>query len=171
MTVRIPLLLAGLLSLFILPFTADADSHGTKAGNLEITGAWARATPPGAKNGGAFLTVQNHGMQDDKLVSAAGDMAKKVELHNHINDNGVMRMREVPFIDVPKHGQAVLKPGSYHVMMLGLKAPLKEGASIMVKLTFEKAGDVMVHMPIMKGSGKAMKGMKHGHDMNKKMGQ
>ncbi|MBT6095162.1 MAG: copper chaperone PCu(A)C [Rhodospirillaceae bacterium] len=162
MIIRIPLLFAGLLSLFILPFNgAIADSHGMMVGKLEITGAWARATPPSAKNGGAFLTVSNHGATADKLISASTDAAKKTELHNHINDNGVMRMRQVPHIDVPMHGQAVLKPGSYHVMMMGVKAPLVDGSSIMVKLTFEKAGDVMVHMPVKKAGGAMKKMMKH----------
>ncbi len=165
MTLRIPLLIAGLLSLFILPFhAAIAGSHGIKVGELEITGAWARATPPGSKNGGAFLTVTNRGMAADKLIAASTSASKKTELHNHINDNGVMRMRQVPHIDVPMHGAAVLKPGSYHVMMMGLKAPLADGSSIMVKLTFEKAGDVMVHMPVKKGNaGMMKKKMKHSH--------
>ena len=70
-------------------------------------------------------------------------------------------MRQVPHIDVPMHGQAVLKPGSYHVMMMGVKAPLVDGSSIMVKLTFEKAGDVMVHMPVKKAGGAMKKMMKH----------
>ncbi len=167
-TLRFPLPLAGLITLFALLILAGPAPAAdmTKVGELEISGAWARATPPGSKNGGAFLTVANHGMAADKLVSAASDVANRVELHNHINDNGVMRMRQVPFIPVPMHGKAELKPGSYHVMFMGLKAPLKEGSMVMVKLTFEKAGDVMVHMPVLKGMGK----MKPGQMMNHKMG-
>ncbi len=167
MTTRhIVLAIAGLfLALLFTLGTIHAASHGTKADNLEITGAWARATPPRAKNGGAFLTVTNHGMVADKLVAASTEMAKKTELHNHINDNGIMRMRHVPHVEVPAHGQAVLKPGSYHVMMMGLKGPLREGEMLMVKLTFKKAGTVMVHMPIMKGTAMP-KGVKMQHKHN-----
>jgi len=164
-TLRTPLPLAGLFTLFALLILAQpAPAADTiKQGALEISGAWARATPPGSKNGGAFLTVTNAGGGDDKLMAAASDVANRVELHNHINDNGVMRMRQVPFIPVPKGGKAELKPGSYHVMFMGLKAPLKEGGMVMVKLTFEKAGEVMVHMPVLKGMGKMKPGMMMNH--------
>jgi len=101
--------LAGLIAATFLAVAATS----AFAADLEITGAWARATPPGAKNGGAYLTVVNHGPAD-KLVAAGGTVAARIELHSHTMEGGVMKMRQVPFIDVPMHGQAVLKPGGIH---------------------------------------------------------
>jgi periplasmic copper chaperone A len=168
MTSRISLLSAGLLSLFILaPNAANAASHGVNVGNLEITNAWVRAAPPNARNGGGYLTITNHGMVGDKLLSATSNVSPKTELHTHINDNGVMRMRQVPHVVVPMRGQAVFKPGGLHIMFMGLKTPLKVGGTVMLKLRFEKAGEVMVHAPIKKGPDMKMKMPNHSHDMNK----
>jgi copper(I)-binding protein len=133
---------------------------GAIAADLEVTGAWARATPPGVKNGGGYMTIQNHGAAD-KLVGVGGDIAARIELHEHAMVGDVVKMRKVPAIEVPMHGKAELKPGGYHVMFIGLKAPLKEGAMVMIKLKFEKGGEVMVHMPVRKAAPGGMSGMEH----------
>lgn len=174
MTLRIPPLLAGLILAASLNVSAAlAGSHVAKVGNLEISDAWIRATPPGVKNGGGYLTVTNHGMAADKLVSASADISKTVELHNHIMDEGVMRMRQVPHIEVPMHASVSLKPGGYHVMFMGLKNQLKEGDMVMLTLHFAEAGDVMVHAPVKRGRGGMMKKHQHQHQnqMKKKMKQ
>lgn len=145
---RLRPLIAGLITSAVIA-TAAA---GALAGELEITGAWARATPPGVKNGGGYMTIVNHGAAD-KLLGASGTVAARIQLHNHVMDDGVMRMRQVEYIEVPMHGRAVLEPGGLHVMFMGLKEQLKPGAMVMLTLTFEKAGEVMVHMPIKKAAG------------------
>lgn len=146
-----------------------------KAGNIMIEAPFARATPGSAKAGGAFLTLRNEGDEADTLISAEADVAKRVELHTHINDNGVMRMRKVDGIDVAAHGTTELKPGGYHVMFIGLKAPLKEGESFPLKLTFAKSGSVTITMPVrrigaMSADGK-MGGMDHGKMDHGNMGK
>ena len=138
-----------------------------KAGNIMIEAPFARATPGSAKAGGAFLTLRNEGDEADTLISAEADVADRVELHTHINDNGVMRMRKVDGIDVAAHGTTELKPGGYHVMFIGLKAPLKEGEAFPLKLTFAKSGSVTITMPVrrigaMSADGK-MGTMDHGN--------
>ena len=65
------------------------------AGDLTASSPWARATPQGAKNGAAYLSLRNTSSQDDALLAARGDVAERIELHTHINDNGVMKMRQV----------------------------------------------------------------------------
>ena len=162
------LALLGGLFFFILnePAPCLAASDRTVAGKLEITQAWARTTPPGAKNGVAFMVITNHGMSADKLTALNSKASDKTELHNHTNENGIMRMRRVPHIHIPRHSQAILKPGSYHVMFIGLKTRFKEGDVVIVKLKFEKAGEVLLHMPIKKG-GTMLKGdmkIKHKHN-------
>ena len=109
---------------------------------VQIEKPWARATAPGAKVAGGYLVIRNAGAAADRLVSASSPASAKVELHVHINDNGVMRMREVPGYDVPAKGSFELKPGSAHLMFVDIKRAFKEGERLPVKLKFEKAGEV-----------------------------
>ena len=101
-----------------------------------------RATAPGAKVAGGYMVMRNTGAAADRLLSASSRAAAKVELHVHINDNGVMRMREVRGYDVPAKGAFELKPGGAHLMFLDIKRPFKEGEKVPVKLKFQKAGEV-----------------------------
>lgn len=104
-----------------------------QADQLEVEGAWVRLLPPGSKNTGAFFSVKNRGRAEVRLVSARADVVDRAELHTHLHENGVMKMRQVPHIEV-KAGETVrLAPGGLHVMLFGLKAPLVEGQ--VVKLT------------------------------------
>jgi copper(I)-binding protein len=130
---------------------------------VEITHAWARATAATAKTGGAYLTIANKGASDDRLVAVAGTVAAKAELHVTSMDNGVMKMRPLPAVDIKAGGQAELKPGGMHIMLVGLAAPLKEGQTFPLTLTFEKAGKVEVTVTVEKAGAmgdRAMPGMK-----------
>lgn len=118
------------------------------ADSVTVTGAWARAGAPTAKAGAAFLTLNNGGDAPDRLISARTPVADKAELHTHIMDNGVMKMREVDAIDVAPGAPVTLKPGGLHVMLLGLKQPLTEGSRFPVTLTFDKAGAVTVEVTV-----------------------
>ncbi len=157
----LPLLAAALGLMFSAALPAQA--HDFTVGGLKIDHPWARATPGQAKNGAAYLVIHSSEAADDRLVAAATDVAQRVELHNHLNVDGVMQMREVEGIDVPAGGMATLKPGSFHVMLMGLKAPLKEGESFPLTLTFEKAGSTTVEVNVEAvGSMGSMSGdMKH----------
>ncbi|SDT93053.1 copper chaperone PCu(A)C [Stappia sp. ES.058] len=130
-------------------------------GDLTLSDAWTRATPPRAVAGGGFITIVNAG-KGDRLVSAAANVSDKTELHEMAVTDGVMKMREMADgIPVPAGETLELKPGSYHVMFLGLNAPLKQGDVVPVTLTFEKAGSVEVSFSVEKIGAKGM-GMKHG---------
>ena len=109
---------------------------------IQVEKPWARATAPGAKVAGGYMLIRNAGAAGDRLVSASSAVAAKVELHVHINDNGVMRMREVRGYDVPAKGSFELKPGGAHLMFMEIQRPFKEGDKLPVKLKFEKAGEV-----------------------------
>ena len=108
-----------------------AQDMGTPAmaGDIAVGGAWARETTPGARAGAVYLTMDNKGDAGDRLVGAATAAANEAMLHTHTMQDGVMKMRPVDAVDVPAHGQAMLKPGGFHVMLTGLKGPLKEGAT------------------------------------------
>jgi copper(I)-binding protein len=92
--------------------------------------------------GAVYVTITNTGKDPDALVSASSDAAQAVELHETKNESGVMKMRPVQKIDVPAGGKIEMKPGGYHVMLLGLKHDLKPGEKVPVTLKFERGGEV-----------------------------
>ena len=115
---------------------------------IQIEKPWSRATAPGAKVGGGYMLIRNQGAAADKLVAASSPAAGKVELHVHINEGGVMKMREVPGYNVPAKGAFELKPGGAHLMFMDLKAPFKEGDRFPMTLKFEKAGEVKTEFQV-----------------------
>lgn len=126
---------------FVLLYLSLFFSFSVQA-QVQIEKPWARATAPGAKVAGGYMVIRNAGATGDKLVSASSPAAAKVELHVHVNENGVMKMREVPAYDVPAKGSFELKPGGAHLMFMDIKRPFREGEKLPVKLKFEKAGEV-----------------------------
>ena len=145
---------AALLALAAAPPHAHAQSP-----TVEVSEAWARATTSSARVGGVFLTMKATGGAD-RVVSASSPVSEKVELHETIRDGNVMRMREVPALMVPAGEAVVLKPGSYHIMLIGLKRPLNRGETFPVTITFEKAPAVTATVTVQAaGAG----GMGHRH--------
>lgn len=128
---------------------ATAHAADYQAGAVKIEQPWARASAGPAANGGAFMTLTNAGAPD-RLLKAASPVARIVELHTHLNEDGVMKMRPVPAIDLAAGAKVELKPGSFHVMLIGLHAPLKEGTQFPLTLTFEKAGTVEIQVAVQK---------------------
>jgi hypothetical protein len=99
-------------------------------------------------NGAIYVTLSNSGSQPDALVSASTDVAQKTELHETTRDGGVMKMRPVKEIPVPAGGKTELKPGGYHIMLMGLKHDLKPGEKVAVTLKFEHGGEAQVEAPV-----------------------
>src|SRR3954451_15958794 len=108
-----------------------------QTGGVEITDAWARATPGGAENGAAYLTLTSP--TGDRLTGVTSPAAAKTQLHEMTNDGGVMKMRDVTAIDLPPGEPVTLKPGGLHVMMMGLAHPLQPGQSVPLTLHFDSA--------------------------------
>lgn len=119
-------------------------------GGMTVTQAWARATPGNVKTGAIYLTATNNGASADRLIGASSPAAEKAELHEMSMDNGIMKMRPVKSLAIAPGKSLVLKPGGYHVMLTGLKAPLKEGDTVPLTLQFEKAGAIAVTAQIAK---------------------
>jgi hypothetical protein len=128
--------------------TGVAVAADARLKDLVIDHPWARATPPGAKSGGAFLTIENRGATPDKLVDAATPAAKFVEIHEMSMEGGMMKMRAVPGVEIKPGAKAELKPGGFHVMLFDLKQPLKAGDAFPLTLVFEKAGKVEVSVVV-----------------------
>ena len=125
--------------LFALAFgLVVAHAAAAETTGLEVTGAWARATPGGSTIGAAYLTITSP--TADRLTGAATPIAKKAELHTMSMEGNVMKMRPVASIDIPAGQPVALKPGGYHIMLTGLSRPLRAGQSFALTLTFEKAG-------------------------------
>lgn len=139
---------------FAIAFTAlvltagSALAHEYKAGTVTVSHPWARATPPNAKVGAAYFTAEASRLAGDRLMSAKSDVAGRAEIHNHINEGGVMKMRPVESVIVSAGNKVTFKPSGYHVMLMDLKQPLKEGDILPLTLVFEKAGEIKVEATI-----------------------
>jgi len=121
-----------------------AHAHSFKIGAIDIGHPYARATAPGQPTGGGYLKLENKGGGDDRLLSARAGVSASVELHSMAMEGDVMRMRQVDGVALPAGKTVELKPGGFHLMFVGLKAPLKDGDKFPMTLKFEKAGEVEV---------------------------
>ena len=114
---------------------------------------------PGVPNSAVYLMIHNANEMDDRLVAAATPAAKRAELHTHIMDDGIMRMRRVEAFAAPSNVLVKLASGGDHIMLLGLKEPLTVGMEIPLTLTFEHAGEITLTAPVV-----ARDAGHHGHD-------
>jgi len=139
------------------------------AGDIMVEDAYARTSTMMSKSGAAFMMLMNHGAEDDRLVSASSDVAQRVELHTHKEDaNGVMQMLKVEEgFPIPAGGMHALARGGDHVMFMGLNRQLAQGDIVTVTLSFEKAGDMTIEVPV-DLERKPMHGMKMNHGNMKK---
>lgn len=144
------LLAVTLIGLAVLSQAAQAMEYRVK--DLTVSHPWARATAGPARAGAAYLTITNHGKAVDRLLAVATPAARRADVHTTLMDQGIMKMRPVKAVEVHPGEPAVLRPGGMHVMLMGLKAPLKTGGSFPLTLTFETAGTVEV-MVTVKGAG------------------
>lgn len=158
------------LALFAVALGAAPQAHSQeiKAGDLMITQAWSRATPGGAKIGGGYLTIENKGAVADRLIGGSGDIAARVEVHEMSMKDGVMTMRPLDKGLAIEPGKTVkLAPGGYHLMLMDLKGPLKQGDKVPVTLEFEKAGKVKLSFDVQAVGAQAPAGADGGHEMKK----
>ena len=125
---------------------------------IQVEHGWSRATPPGSSIGVGYLTIRNRSATADKLLSVSSPAAAKVETHVTIKDGDISRMREVSGYDVPAQGSFELKPGGAHLMLMNLKAPLKEGDKVPLVLRFQHAGEVKAELHV-----EPMGGMRETH--------
>jgi copper(I)-binding protein len=121
----------------IVALLCMAIGTGALAGEIVVVDPYVRMVPQGVPTTGAFMLIKNTGNADRKLLRVDSSAAKTVELHSHINDNGVMKMRQVRELEIKAKGQTELKPGSYHVMMIDLRQALQEGEKVPLTLSFD----------------------------------
>jgi len=161
-----------LLLMTALALGSPALAHDYKVGDMVIDHPFAHPTPPGTVTGGVYLrALRNQSGQADRLVGASTPLAARIELHEMQMDGNVMRMRELAKgMDVPARAEVTMGPSSpreYHLMLIGLTKPLKEGDRFKVNLQFEKAGRIDVEVAVEARRAAPMKhgsdGMKHAH--------
>ena len=126
---------------------------------IKIENAWARATAPGAKIAAGYMVIRNGAPAADRLIGASSPAAEKVETHVTLKDGDVFRMREVKGYDIPAGGSFELKPGGAHLMLVNIKAPLKEGDKVPLTLRFERAGELKTELHV----GRLSETGQHGH--------
>ena len=126
-----------LISALALTVASWSSLAGTAAEQVTVVEPWAREVPPAVSTSAGFMGLENSGDKEHKIVAASSPVAGMVELHTHINDGGVMRMRPVENIPVPAGGKTMLQPGGLHLMLMMLKEPLKAGETMDITLEFE----------------------------------
>lgn len=150
-------------SLGLLTAISSFQVMATQADDISVSEPFAREVPPGAPASASFMTLDNMSDQAIKLVQAKSESSKVVELHTHTNDNGVMRMRQVEFIEIPANGQTVLQPSGFHIMLINPVTLLKVGETVSVQLQFEDGSTKQVDMPV-KSFKNRLGNMNHGMD-------
>lgn len=169
---RSPTRRGALKTIFCLTLTAlivagtDPDpSHAGDQHKIRIADAWARVTLGKIANSAAYFSINNSGKSDDRLIDARGEVSDKVELHTHIRDGDIMRMRRLDTgVAVPAGKSVTFAPGGHHVMLIGIKSPLKEGNTFALTLVFENAGTVVVDVPVKRSAPSGHSDHKHQHD-------
>jgi copper(I)-binding protein len=142
---------AALLCLWFVvqaPANICAQAAESRLGNLIVTEARARPTPPGVSVGAVYFSITNAGSKADRLLSVSTPVASKVELHESRNMRGVVEMREVTSVECPPGATVRATPGGLHVMLLGLAAPLAAGTELSVSLQFRDAGVLTLKVPV-----------------------
>ena len=147
---NLPRLIGGaiLAVALLLIMVGAATAHEFSSKDITVSHPWARATPGGVTVGGAYFEVKAAPGPGDRLVGARSAIAGSVEVHTHAIENGVAKMRRIDGLPIKGGQSVVLKPGGYHMMLLDLKQPLKEGDLLKFTLTFEKAGDIEVEAAV-----------------------
>jgi copper(I)-binding protein len=133
---------------------------GASAQGIQIADAWSRPTPPGIDVGVAYFTIRNAG-KADRLLRVSSPVARRAELHVSAMKDGVMKMEGLSSVDVGGGAPVAFEPSGRHVMLMGLKRPLKEGDVFPLTLTFANAGPVRTSVRVRGLDGSAQIPMKH----------
>ena len=139
------------LAALLLP-ACFANAHEYKVGELEIAHPWSQELPPNAPTVAAYFVIHNSGKTADRLLSVDSPISAVAELHEHVMQGDLMKMQQVPSVDIPAGGNVMFAPMAYHVMLVNLKdrSLLSDGKRFPLTMHFEKAGDVTVEVAVQK---------------------
>jgi copper(I)-binding protein len=136
------------LALALAAASAHADPHQVRKGDITISSRVVRASIPGSPNSAAYMVVANTGATPDALIAARCACAASADIHKTEDMRGMSTMVSAAPVVVPAHGQVVFQPGGYHVMLTGLKEPLRDGGQQAITLVFKRAGAISVSFRI-----------------------
>lgn len=151
------------LSLFAAGLLLSTGVFAGSADQVVVQDPYVRLAPPNAPATGAFMVIKNAGDRDVKVLKADNAASRVTELHTHLNEGGVMKMRPVQGIDIKAKGEAVLKPGGMHIMLIDLKAPMKEGDVVPITLTFDDGSTKQVDAKVVRPVAAGMPMSEHKH--------
>lgn len=139
------------LAALLLP-ACFANAHEYKAGTLEIAHPWSQELPPNAPTVAAYFVINNTGTTSDRLLSVDSPIAGVAQLHEHVKQDDLMKMQQVPAVEIPAGGTVTFAPMAYHVMLMELKdrSLLSDGKRFALTLHFEKSGAVTVDVTVQK---------------------
>jgi copper(I)-binding protein len=138
-----------IMAALVMTLAAPAAAQTDAASPMSIESPWLRETAAGQSAGGGFLVIANGGASDDRLTGGSTAVAAQVQVHEMRLTDGVMRMRPLKGgLAIPAGKSVTLKPGSFHIMLVGLKRPLKRGETIPVTLDFARVGKMTVAFPV-----------------------
>jgi periplasmic copper chaperone A len=133
----------------------QAQSQSAQHGHITLTNTWAAPTPGGVDVSAGYLTITNNSSEPDQLIAASSPRAQRMEIHSMDMSGGVMRMRALETLPIAAGESAELAPGGNHLMFFGVATPFAEGENIPVRLTFTRAGDIDIELPVRRGSSHA----------------
>lgn len=138
-----------LLSSLLLGTTLSCTALSANVSDsIEITGGYVRAVPASQQISAAFMQIDNQDLSAHEVITATSSFAKTVELHTHTHDNGMMKMRQIPKIELPAGGSALLQPGGLHIMLIGLTKPLVPDAEVDLRVSFEDGSSKDLTLPV-----------------------
>ena len=141
--------LSAMSAALLVALATAASAHDYTVGSLKINHPWSRATPKGASIASGYMRITNNGTTPDRLTGGSTDAATKFEIHEMSMEGGIMKMRELPNgVEIPPGATVELKPGSYHLMLIGITRPFVKGERVKAALSFEKAGKVEVEFAV-----------------------
>lgn len=140
-----------LLAITLILFSGcPAWAREFKAGDIVVSNPWSRATPNGAKVGAGYMVIENRGMVADRLVGGSVEAAARFEIHDTVVEQGVMRMRPLPSLELPPGKVVEVKPGGLHIMFVDFEYPLAAEQKAKGRLQFERAGTIEVEYEVLK---------------------
>ncbi|MCB1858017.1 MAG: copper chaperone PCu(A)C [Gammaproteobacteria bacterium] len=139
---------ARLIALFVACLVSAGAGAQVASDSITVTDAYVPATPPGAPNGVAFMTLRNHSGTDSILVAANSSVSKVAELHGHESHQGMMRMRRVAQVVVPAGGMVKLESGGLHMMLIGLQQDLRPHNRVAIGLVFSDGSELHIEAPV-----------------------
>lgn len=162
---KLRILVWAVLAGVLVAGAANADPHQVRKGDITIAGRVVRASIPGSPNSAAYMAITNSGAQPDALVAARCACAASVSIHRSQTVRGMSMMVPAAPVPIPSHGQVTFGPNGYHLMLTGLKEPLRDGRQQVITLVFKRAGAIAasfrVSASIPLGGEAPMAGMAH----------